>query len=113
MTRANAHSPAWALAGSASRTASVSRQAAWGLVLGYQAEDYALARQLRIDLVHPHCEYQSLQIILRHIATGALLPEPRSNCSDRLQGLRGDIAHRSDRLAAEEQLQDAEDRTAT
>ena len=53
--------------------------------LGYQPEEYALARQLRIDLVRMHCEYQSLQIILRHIATGALQPERRSDCSDRLQ----------------------------
>jgi hypothetical protein len=53
--------------------------------LGYQPEDYALARQLRIDLVRLHCEYQSLQIILRHIATCALQPEPHSHCSDRLQ----------------------------
>jgi hypothetical protein len=53
--------------------------------LGYEPEEYALARQLRIDLVRLHCEYQSLQIILRHIATAALLPRSRSDCSDRLQ----------------------------
>ena len=53
--------------------------------LGYQPEDYTLARQLRIDLVRLHSEYQSLWIILRHIATGALLPAPRSGYSDRLQ----------------------------
>jgi hypothetical protein len=53
--------------------------------LGYQPNDYSLARQLRIDLVRLHCEVQSLQMILRHIATGALLPAPRSACSDRLQ----------------------------
>lgn len=53
--------------------------------LGYQPEEHALARQLRIDVVRLHCEYQALQVILRHIATGALLPQPRSDCSDRLQ----------------------------
>ncbi|HEX3476144.1 MAG TPA: CHAT domain-containing protein [Kofleriaceae bacterium] len=53
--------------------------------LGYQPDDYLLARQLRIDLVRLHCEYQSLRMILRHIADGVLLPAPRSACSDRLQ----------------------------
>lgn len=53
--------------------------------LGYQPNDYPLARQLRIDLARLHCEYQSLQIILRYIADGTLLPAPRSACSDRLQ----------------------------
>lgn len=53
--------------------------------LGYQPDDYPLARQLRIDLARLHCEVQSLQMILRHIAEGRLLPAPRSACSDRLQ----------------------------
>ncbi len=53
--------------------------------LGYEPNDYLLARQLRIDLARLHCEVQSLQIILRHIADGALSPAPRSGDSDRLQ----------------------------
>jgi hypothetical protein len=53
--------------------------------LGYQPADYALARQLRVDLVRLHCEHHALQSILRHIARGALLPRPRSERSDRLQ----------------------------
>jgi hypothetical protein len=60
------------------------RRRVW--LLGYhQVDDYALARQLRIDLVRLHCEREVLRLVLTMVATNQLAPASRSPESDALQ----------------------------
>lgn len=69
------------------------RRRVW--VLGYQhVDDYALARQLRIDLVRLYCEREVLRLVLTMVATDQLAPAPRSPESDALQQYFNDAINR-------------------
>lgn len=78
------------------------RRRVW--LLGYHTvEDYALARQLRIDLVRLHCERETLRLVLTMVATKAIDPEPRSEASDALQRYLQDAIERVLKLGRDRQ----------